>query len=89
MVWMKRLLPIAIVLLIVAIGVFLANAPLYARLTAEECVAAYAKARTRTDTAHVDGRRLRGDFTGGAAMNHRCGEVRAARLSAGSGFPLP
>lgn len=87
MLWMKRLLPIVIVVLIVAIGVFLANAPLYARLTPEECVAAYAKARTRTDTAHVDLRRLHGSSRG--FPDHRCGEVRAARLSAGSGFPLP
>jgi hypothetical protein len=76
-----------LLLTLVAIGFALAGAPLHRRYTASECRAAYAKARSHTDTAHVDLRRYRP--ASGASADHRCGEVRAVPVGVAADFSRP
>lgn len=56
----------------------LALAPLYPRYTAAECRDAYARARSVADTHRVD---LHPYDPAHRAVNHRCAEVRGARLN--------
>lgn len=71
----KSLASAVLLLALAAIGVALAGAPLHRRYSAEECKAAYAKAKSHTDTAHIDLRRY--VPRSGALTDRRCGEVRA------------
>ena len=74
----KSLASVVLLLALAAIGVALAGAPLHRRYTADECRAAYAGARSQTDSAHIDLRRY--VPRSGALSNRRCGEVRAVAI---------
>ncbi len=72
---MRVIASLTIVTLLVAGVATLVSGPLYRRLNAGECAAAYAQAHTRADTARVD---LHPYLSAaGATGDHRCGEVRA------------
>ena len=73
----KVLVSLALLLVIVAAGVALLRGPLYSRYTAAECFDAYARARTHTDSAHVDLHPYAP--ANGRTGDHRCGRVRAVR----------
>jgi hypothetical protein len=66
---------LAVVGVALAAGLWIIRSPLYPRLSAEECHAAYRRATTRGDTTRVDlhpySPRTRD------RAKHRCGEVRA------------
>lgn len=74
---LKVLASVALLLVLLATGIVLFKAPLYSRHSADECLQAYAMARTHTDTAHVD--LLPYSPAKGPSTNRRCGEVRAVR----------
>lgn len=74
-------IPIAAFLLL---GAWLASVPLYRAYTLEQCLDAYAGARTRGDTARVDLRPYRHERDN--RSKHWCGEVRA--VSATDSVPL-
>ena len=73
----KVLLSLALLLVMAAAGVVLLQGPLYSRYTAAECVDAYSRARTHTDSAHVDLHPYAP--ANGSTLNHRCGQLRAVR----------
>jgi len=69
-------LAIGLLLVLTAIVVRLASAPLYAVYDAHDCQRAYSRARTIADTARVDLH----PFVGSAgAVRSRCGELRTRR----------
>lgn len=72
---LKALASVALVVLIGALAVKLALAPLYQRYSAEQCRQAYASARTRADTIAVDFRPYASPLGG---RNPRCGQTRVA-----------
>lgn len=66
---------LTILAIIIVAMVAMLRAPLYPRYSAPECLEAYARARTRADTARVD---LHPYVPAWATRaRHRCGEVRA------------
>ena len=71
----KILVSAAILVVLLGIGLALAAAPLYTPYTAVECTAAYAKARSRADTAKIDLHRVR--VEPGIRGDRRCGATRA------------
>jgi hypothetical protein len=76
----RRLLRYAIpIAAFILIGVWLASAPLYRGYSMPECLAAYAAARTRGDTARIDQHPYRHERDN--RVRHRCGEVRATSLT--------
>jgi hypothetical protein len=83
----KILISVAILVVLVGIGVFLAGAPLHTPYTRVECAAAYAGARTRADTMKVDLHRLRTES--GTRDNRRCGSTRAVASQVGSDMLVP
>ena len=83
----KILVSAAILVVLVGIGLALVAAPLYTPYTTRECSAAYARARTRGDTAQVDQRRLRTES--GIRDNRRCGSTRAVASQPGATMLVP
>lgn len=65
-------IPISAFLLL---GAWLASVPLYRAYSLEQCLDAYAEARTRGDSARVDLHPYRHERDN--RSRHRCGEVRA------------
>ena len=80
----RILVSITIVLVVAAGFVAIIRGPLYARYSATECLDAYAKAHNQTDSAHVDLHPY--GPPNGSTLNHRCGEVRAARADSVAGI---
>jgi hypothetical protein len=71
----KILIPATLLAILAVVVAALVSAPLHRRYSADECLSAYAKAATRTDTAHIDLRRYVPPK--GVSADRRCGEVRA------------
>lgn len=68
----------------IAIAALIASAPLYRGYTMQQCLDAYAEARTRGDTARLDLHPYRHERDN--RTKHWCGEVRA--VSATDSLPL-
>ena len=60
---------------IAAVVAWFANGPLYGRYSADECLVAYAEARTKGDTTRVDRHPYHAEHANRG--RHYCGEVRA------------
>lgn len=72
----RRLLLYAVpIAAIIAIGALIASAPLYRGYSMQQCLDAYADARTSGDTARLDLHPYRHERDN--RTKHRCGEVRA------------
>lgn len=84
---LKILASVALLLVLLAIGIALFKGPLYSRHSADECLHAYATARTHTETAHVD--LLPYSPATGPSANRRCGEVRAVRADSAASIVAP
>ena len=82
----KVVFSLLLLVVIAAAGVWLLQGPLYSRYTAAECVDAYARARTHTDSAHVDLHPYAP--ANGSTLDHRCGEVRAVRADSAANLSL-
>ena len=79
---------IASLVLITVIGgvvLFLSLAPLHRVYDADECREAYARARSATDTAHVDLHRYAAPA---GSPNRRCGELRGVQGDTSSKLSL-
>ena len=73
---LKLVFPITLVVLIVAAVAWAFSAPLYSEYTRAECVEAYAKARSISDTRRVDAHPYRNEGDP-RRIRHRCAEIRA------------
>ena len=73
---LKLAFPVALLVLIVAAVAWAFSAPLYREYTRAECVEAYGKARSISETRRVDAHPYRneGDTR---RIRHRCAEIRA------------
>ena len=68
---------VLLVAVLMAVVAKLALAPLYARYDKDQCLHAYARARTRTETTAVDLHPYRSPLS---ERNARCGEVRGVAI---------
>ena len=73
---MKAGLAIGLLLVLAAVVIRLASAPLYAVYDSRDCQRAYARARTIADTARVD---LHPFAARAGDARRRCGEIRTRR----------
>ena len=73
---MKILASLVLIIAVVVLVLRLAAAPLYAVYGTDECLRAYAGAKTLADSARLDLHPYKGERLG---VSHRCGEVRAPR----------
>ena len=73
---LKHALPAAILIAIAAGVVWAFSAPLYREYSREECVEAYAKARTLSEKRRVDAHPYRNERDN-RRIRHRCAELRA------------
>ena len=74
---LKHAVPVALLVAIVAAVAWAFSAPLYRQYSLAECLEAYGKARSMSDSIRVDGHPYRNERDN-RRIRHRCGETRAA-----------
>ena len=73
---LRYALPVSILAAIVGAVIWAFTAPLYREYTLGECLEAYGKARSMSDTQRVDAHPYRNERDN-RRMRHRCAEIRA------------